>query len=294
MGYFAITPCNPSELRFVLADLMAKTDSDLRWLALVDTAFDYEKVALRLAGANETSIYFNGRLEALADVSPKFFELSAANGEPLRKQLGRLLRHCSGRPMLSFICCKLSASDLRERWQNLLEVETADGESYVLRFADTRVLPAVAEQEVIWSRLSADIDKWWVIGRDGKLAELPKTEAPSSDNTPIKIGHDVLSALLDAGQVDAMADYLREHFPELLSLRDGAGNYKLLSQTLALCAAHGIDATTEQYALAIATLLTEGRLLSDQAFNIWLREKAWQPGGMEDALADWMEEKGIS
>lgn len=49
------------------------------------------------------------------------------------------MQHCRGRPMLGFICSPLSASDLREHWQNLLEIETEDSEPYLLRFADTRV-----------------------------------------------------------------------------------------------------------------------------------------------------------
>jgi uncharacterized Zn-binding protein involved in type VI secretion len=54
---------------------------------------------------------------------------------------------------------------------------------------------------------------------------------------------------------------------------------------------HGINGTTEQYALGIAVFLTDGRLLADPALGDWLAGKPWQGKGMEDALAEFIEGK---
>lgn len=293
MAYYATTPCDPSALRTVLTEHMAQAADDGQWwYALVDTAFDYGARSLNLA--NVLGIYHQNRLQNLASVSPALFEFSGTNTHNVQQQLGHLLQHCRGRPMLSFIRSPLPASDLREHWQNLLEIETEEGEPYLLRFADTRVLPTLARQKEIWSRLAADVTAWWIVGRDGAWMALDMPNSREDGDAPLRLSNESLQALLRAGEADAMAEYMHRYFPDLLTGRDGNANYQLLAQTTALCNAQGIDGTTDQYALGVAVLLTDGSLLNDSAFETWLLEKAWQVAGMEEALADWMEESEIS
>lgn len=294
MAYFAITPYDPSALRSTLTDYMAEAVGDDRWLALVDTAFDHEGKLLKMAGCEGLPVYHQGKLQILASVSPTLFELSETAPDLLDRQLSRLLHHCCGRPMLSFIRSPLPVEVLCERWQKLLEVETEDSQSYLMRFADTRVLPALAEQKDIWNRLATDITTWWTVGRNGSLTALDMPQTPEHDDSPLRISNDSLSALLEAGEVDAMAEYMYEYFPDLLATRDGAANYRLLAQATALYDKHGIQGASEQYALGVAVLLTEGRLLANPAFEDWLAEKTWQAQGIEEALAEFMEDKDIS
>ena len=90
-----------------------------------------------------------------------------------------------------------------------------------------------------------------------------------------------------------MAAYLDEHFSDLLTGRDGYANYLLLEQLANLCELSGIDGSSEQHALAVATMLTEGRLLETIGFTEWLAEKPWSAGGLEDALEIWMAEREL-
>ena len=291
MAYYAMTPCDPSALCAVLIAHMDEATSDGRWYALIDAAFDHGGKSLDLADG--LIVYHQGRLQNLASASPTLFELSGTDPDFLQHQLRRLMRHCRGRPMLSFICSPLPASTVREHWQNLLEIETEDGESYLLRFADTRVLPALAEQREIWNRLATEVTVWWIVGRDGALTALDMPDSREDSNVPLRLSNESLHALISAGEADAMTEYMHQYFPDLLAGRDGNANYHLLTQTTALCNAQGIDGATEKYALGVAALLTDGRLLAHPDFTDWLAEKTWQTQGMEEALAGFMEDKDI-
>lgn len=294
MTYYAVRPYDLPTLLTELSERIANTAEGNHWYAMVDAAFDHEGKKLLVPGSQGWTLYHQGQLAMLSSVSPTLYTLTTSDFNQLQRQLSRLLWHCQARPMLSFIRSKSSASDLRDAWQNVLEVETEDEERYLLRFADTRVLPALAVQEKIWKRLASGVAAWSTIERNGDLRDLALPASPEHNEETLVIDNDCLTELLRAGAADAIANYLHENFPELLSPRDGVSNYAILDQVAALCEKHEIDGTSEQYALALAVLLTNGRLLRADGFNNWLSEKTWQPEKIEDALADWIEEEGIS
>lgn len=294
MAYYAV---RSYDFPALLADLFGRVVNAAEghyWYALVDTAFDHEGKMLRVPGNEGLALYQQGRLGALSGVSPVLYALSTGYADQLQRQLSRFLHHCQGRPMLSFIRSKLRVSDLSKGWQSLLEVETEDKERYLLRFADTRVLPTLAGQEKIWKRLAADATAWWTIGRDGQLLDLALPALPERNEDLLQIDNDCLAEVLRAGEVDAMADYMAGYFPELLAVRDGYANYEILEQTLTLCSEQSVFGTTDQYALGVAALFTDGRLLTDPETSTWLSEKTWGEKGIEDALAEFMENKGFS
>ena len=183
---------------------------------------------------------------------------------------------------------------LVQRWQSVLTIRTEDDETYLLRFADTRVLPALSGQAAIWKRLAADLTAWAIIGRDASVVSLEMPTAPDHDDALPRLGNDGLSALLQAGTADAMAEYLGEYFPDLLAPRAGAENHRLLARVAELCAKHDIPGSTEQHALAAATLLSDGRLPVQPDLGEWLDKKSHWQGRMEDALMEFMEKRGIA
>ena len=294
MPYFAVADYEPVAMSRLLMKQISDQGTDWHWYALVDCAFDHAGRSLRLENTSSLPLYHQGRWAALSHVAPTLFTLAAKEDETLERQLKRLLYHCHGRPMLSLLASTWPAKKLIEFWQALLEVNTEDQDSYLLRFADTRVLPAIANELAIWKRLAAPIGAWCTMGRDGQPLALTPPATPVYGDDPLTIDNACLSRLLQASQADAMADYAHEYFPDLLRPRDGATNYALLAQVSRLCDKHAMDGASEQYALALAALLTDGRLLEHPDLDGWLSGKAWQTQGMEDALADWMEEKGIS
>lgn len=294
MDYFAVSSWKPATLLTQIAGIVEAFEVSQSCYALLDLAFDHGGKTMTLPDSMVYPIYHQGRLEALSQASPALFELNIRDTRILEKQLARLLHHCNGRPMLSFLATPLDAETLRERWQGCLEVGTSDGTSYLLRFADTRLLPVLTALDEIWRRLSAPVAAWWIIGRDGQLAELKLPEAPIADDEPPSLDDGDYFALLRAGAADALAGQLYEHFPDLMEGRNGAGNHALLEQLLAFCDAHLVDGSTTQYTLAVALLLTDGRLLSHPDFDSWFSKQHWSEGGLEEALGEFIDAKELA
>lgn len=292
MSYFAMTVGDTVQLRHELTSQIANEEGAGHWFALVDKAFDHDKLNLRMADATETALYHQGTFEALLSVSPVLIALPN-DASALDERLKRLVRHCKGRPMLCVLKAACPATQLRDDWQHLLAVETGEQERFLLRFADTRVLPTLALIDTIWNRLAAPVLAWWIVGRNGQWQPLPQPATRIYDHEPLTIDEGAYARLISSGCADAMAAYLDEHFPDLLAGRDGYANYLLLEQLANLCERSGIDGSGEQHALAVATMLTEGRLVETTGFAEWLAEKSWSAGGLEDALEIWMTERGL-
>lgn len=283
-------------LREMLAQKILSSSDAGYWHALIDRAFDYNKRQWQGFHGNESPLYSQGRLAALNDASPCLLRLADLAENELKKRIGSMLFHCRGRPMLSFIQTHRTTEQLSEDWQAFLEVETSDEQRYLLRFADTRVLPEIARcTPRLWSALTANIGAWWMINRAGELESLPlkKTTAAATQETALNHLEDPeFSCLLESGLPDALADRLNEHFPELLSERSGFANYQLLLATCALAKRHGLESFPEQMALSAAILFSNGKLLTQPEFTVWLEKKSWGTNALEDALGEYLEQAG--
>lgn len=293
-NYYAVSPADiPQLLEDVLAEIGAGGPSG-HWLALIDSAFDDERRPIPWP-TEAVSVYYQDKLRAFQPIAPVLLEFTIDDDNALRGEVLRLLRHCQGRPMLSFLHTKLEPLALRESWQNVLEIETEDGESFLLRFADTRTTRAIASAlpSCAWHRLSRKIGRWHYVDRLGKLQSLLPSVAQSTteDDEPssIRITDKALGELLESGQPDALADYLHEHFPDLLSANDGALTHQRLTEVCGLAARNGIKSFPELAALALAVLVTDGRLLTDKQFDAWLARRDYPPGGLTDALSDYLD-----
>lgn len=293
-NYYAVSPADiPQLLEDVLAAIGAGGPSG-HWLALIDSAFDDERRPIPWP-TKAVPVYYQDKLQGFESIAPVLLEFTIDDGNALRGEVLRLLRHCQGRPMLSFLHTELEPLALRESWQNVLEIETEDGESFLLRFADTRTIPAIAGvlPSCAWHRLSRNVGRWLYIDRSGKLQSLPPSTAESTPEddkkNSIRITNEALAELLESNQPDALADALNEHFPGLLPADDGALAHQHLTEVCQLAARNGIEAFPELTALAIAVFMGEGNLLADQRFTSWLARRDYPPGGLIDALSDYLE-----
>lgn len=288
MTYYAVDSHDPKKLRDVLLSHIISLSPSDHWFAILDSAFDHGGKRLRWFNENLFEVYHQGRLATLAEVSPLLIPLQHES-EHLGQELMRLLTHCRGRPMLSFIRSKQSAEAIREQWQSILEIETEDAQTFVLRFADTRVLPALIEIGDVWQRVAGQIAEWQIIGRDGDFATLELPKASDTSNAPVRIDDKALTQLLKSGEADAVANVLDEHFPELLPADQGARVYARLLQLASIGESYGIAGNTEIFALAVADFSTGNRLLEHPAFSLWLSLRPWQCMQLEDALGDFLE-----
>lgn len=295
MDYFALSRYNIPQLQErLLTDMPPSGGTDGHWLALVDRAFDDGGKTMKWS-ARQWPIYHQGKLADFESIAPTLLPLATESEETLQQQLSRLLRHCQGRPMLSFLLSRKDPEKLRDSWQPLLEVATEDSQLFLLRFADTRTLPAIADvlRKDIWAHLSDGIDRWLYPDREGNLQalKLPESKLPLQEatNTPIRITDEALNGLLRQGQPDALAQTLYEHFPDLLPTGDGAMTYKRLVDTCRLAETSGIEAFPELVALAVAIQATEDNLLESPQFSAWLKDGLWPPGCFATALGDYLD-----
>jgi hypothetical protein len=268
----------------------------LQWFAFVDGAFDHGQK--RLPWPNDTVAVYpaDGTMTTLARVSPVLVELPQPAEERFDSLIRPLLRHCNGRPMLSFIASRDSASELRVRWQHCLMLQT-DGESepYLLRFADTRVQPALATlpNNEVWHALTQSVMQWLAIERTGALRALPLANVTEL-NSKLSAGESISTAiaptdlhhLLKCGQVDSVIDAIADQLPELLPDKQRAHFYEQVAQVCELAEAHQIEAFPDVVALAVAARVTDGEILNDAKLPALLDGGQWISGKLSDALIE--------
>ena len=103
-----------------------------------------------------------------------------------------------------------------------------------------------------------------------------------------RIDDKALAKLLRLGQADVLANALNEHFPDLLPRKDGALVYRWLTEARALADQNGLEAFPDQMALAVAICSTNGELLRNEDFVVWLCQPNWADGTFSDALSDFV------
>lgn len=292
MNYYAIDTYDSAGLGKQLQTLISNNSAG-NWFALIDTAFTYGS-AVKWADDSIWPVYFKGKFEELEHASPCLMPLSVGNAQYLSTELTQLFRRCHGRPMLGFINTRRTADAIRLSWQGVLEVETSDCQDFLLRFADTRVTPVIAKvlAESAWARLTDGIDQWVIIDREGVLQSLPlrAQQAPKpADRDPIRLDDNQLNRILDHGAPDALADVLHEHFPDLLSACSGASVYRRLAAVCDLAATCCMESSSDLMILAVAFFLSDGRLLNDANFVMWLKKRPWEVGDFADAMNQYVE-----
>lgn len=273
-------------------------------LALMDCAFDHGRRPLRWAAESVPVYRTTGRLAALSEVSPKLLVLSKPDSPEFEIEIRRLSRHCNARPMLSFLHSQVSAEELSEQWQKCLMLKTQDdSEPYLLRLADTRVLPGLATLPgtALWQALSQAVNQWVIIERTGMIQALNLAKpvpSPSSDDgnrdgdaADMAITDKDLHHLLACCQADSVINAMEEQFPDLLPKSGHAKFYDHVAQACTLAEQHGIDAFPDVMALAMASHLTQGQVLRNLHLLQRLQQHQWQNGQLSEALSKYLSEE---
>lgn len=287
--YFANDYLGTLELLDHALSIMAERPA-LNWIAVVDKAFDYQLPALRWQ-SESVCLYDNDLMEQFVEVSPVLLPLPANEPARLRKALIALFAHCEGRPMLSLIASEQSAMEIAEAWRPFQKVKTDDEQSFLLRLADTRVLPALvaALPPVSWHGLTHKLAVWYIINRKGEFEPIALAAKDADIPDEITLDAEAVAMMLDMGQPDAVIAALHEQFPELLPDKDKADFYQRIAATCSLAKQHQIDAFPELVALAIVIGTSEHPMLANEHFNAWLTRHEWQTGQFTEALTTYME-----
>lgn len=293
MSYYACDPANADALVPQLMQVLAPGARTLQWCAMVDLAFD-EGVSSWPLATDPLHLYASGHLAPLRLVSPVLCEVPLDQPEKAAEMLRRLIRHAGGRPMLSFVGSTLSVDALAQALQPMLEVETADGQSFLLRMADTRVLPTlpVALTAAHWAQVCAPVDSWVVVNRFGELSSLPVPRPQDHGARPasrIRLTDEELAAFLQAGESDALVHAVHESNAECLPKRSRAALHAEVRHVCTLAQSHGIEDAPDRLALVLVNRLAGGELWRDANLARWLEQGSWPVGEFSDALGEFLE-----
>jgi len=268
--------------------------------ALIDTAFSetcisrYKKMH---ANTHVMSLYAGTELNELTDVSPCLVQLPS--DPSLRKQgLATLLRLTNGKPMISVLLSAFDLESLKAHFSAFLQAETEDGQRFVLRFADTRILPvliATLDQEPL-AYLLSPIVHWLTIDRMGKLNRLLPLddELHNTQVTPpfsaLPLSANQFSTLLDAAEPDAIIEHLQLIAPEHCSTFAPGSLHQFVDEQLQHATHFGVTGTPDRIAYCIGAFNINGKLHEDRHAKALFTEKRWQPGDLANALAELPDE----
>lgn len=264
--------------------------ASLEWMALVDGAFDYGQQEVEWQ-QNAIPLYKRGgRLHDLSEASPYLIPLDP-HSPSLLSSLRGLLAHCSGRPMLSFIASRAVAQKLCDSWQNCLWATLDNETPYLLRFADTRVLPVLAQflAPASWERLTDGVQRWHIVDRAGSLQSMPCGTGASPVSGRIQLSQAELGALLDATLPDTVIDVVHQNMPDLLHQQRPSALHRRARLICDLATKHDVDALPDIVALMTFELVTGCNVAEEPKIGALLSSRKWERGSLIKKLEELVE-----
>jgi hypothetical protein len=259
---------------------------ELTWGALIDTAFDYGQGKTKLDFESVIDCFDFPEFQGLNAVAPRLVALSS--GSDLRTQVTRLIRHCQGRPMLSFVGTTESLKDISAKWRAMHMVSVVDEQKMLLRFADTRILsylPKVLTPPQ-WRAICGAVSNWTYFDRSGRLVTC---DIPDLNNRPEKvvIAKEQLENFLDASHPDALMALIGESMCDIVPTdRPASERYCMILDSYELAKKYEVKDNADVLALAVAAYLTNGESNLDQRLGLLLRQRAWPVGSLGNAIVD--------
>lgn len=283
---------NPTNLKSVSTTLLAQIAErpDLFWSLLIDKAFDHEQEqALPITGTN---CYDNEHTTELMEVAPWLLTFySPGQSVAAAKQvLYRWLSHCSGRPMLSIVASKETAQKIADGWISTHFVEVSDGQKFLLRLADTRVLASLPEllTNEQWAALTSPLSLWLAIDREGELTSYSFGPAQTIPiQAPLKLSDEQVDGFVKAAESDAMIDYLADNMGDIVPHDlTPAQLYANISDTLALARQYEVTMWPDKFSMIVAACLTVGEINRDPMLIKLLNDRKWKANELGEAMAE--------
>lgn len=286
--FFASDVSHTSSVCTALIDKIG-TQLALTWLALVDGAFDHGRASISLPNERRALYDCDGLSDLLA-ASPFLVVLTAHDEERLRFELATLIRHRKERPMLSFIGTSAPASAVNENFRLFANASTEDEQDFLLRFADTRVLPGIpnALRQTYWDGMTCMLSEWIFIDREGKAQALTL----GANRTPLKsrfqLSPSEFGMLVTNSEPDAIIDAIAESNPEALPDGSRAAIYDKVADSCSFAEKHNVRAFPDLVALAYLALLDGGKGLRNPKLSEMLLRSQWTAGSLINDLADFV------
>lgn len=287
--FFASESCNVPATCSALVEKIRKQPR-LTWLALVDGAFDHGQAGCSLPNERHALYDYDGMSDLLA-ASPFLMALTTHDEDRLQLELAALLRHRKERPMLSFIGTSSPSSAVNEKFRLFTNAVTDDDQEFLLRFADTRVLPALpgALRPAYWDGMTCLLADWIVIDRAGKLQELPLRANRTPCKDKFRLSSAEFAALVTNGEPDAIIDVIAESNPEALPEMRRSAIYDKVADACSFAHKHKVRAFPDLVALAYLALLNDGKGLRDPKLSEMLLCSQWKSGSLIDELTGFVD-----
>jgi len=283
-AYFAQDAMNERAVIKQLADYketLAPESKDLYWAALIDSAFDYPVNDNALYLQNGINCYDFDRYQALKDAAPWLVPIQDD------VQLRRIIKHCSGRPMLSFIASYEPLERLKATWEKVHWVHDADKTQMLLRIADTRSLPNIATilTPKQWAILTKLLAHWLYVNREGQLEALTLADITVEADDDITLSQTQLNAITDSAEPDAVIDFLVDGMSDIIpDTLERSAFYKLIEQSCTLAKQHNVDTFSDQISIAVSACLTKGESNQNPLLGALLAKKTWDSGKLGEMI----------
>lgn len=258
-----------------------KTQPDLHWAALIDSAFDYPASEFFPYTTTGINCYAFDAYEGLEAAAPWLMPFAD------EQQLSNLLRHCKARPMLSFVASRQPIAELTETWASLHWVTAVDKQRMLLRLADTRILPMLPQilSSDQWAAFTAPLEHWLFINREGKLNNCPLAPENTRAVPHIQLSQAQLDLLLQAAEADAVIDLIVDCMSDIIPIDiKNSHFFKLINESCQLAQAHQIEAFPDTVSLAVAACLTSGESNKNPKLHLLLEKKKWIPSKLGETL----------
>lgn len=270
-----------------------KANQTLTIYALIDTAFFMlDKPSKQSAWLDQAvSIYRDTELAGLSEASPHLIAINLLE-KNTQQHFRKILNACNGKPMVSVIASSLSIDDITNRFKPFLEISAEDEQSFVLRFADTRILPVLDgilcnEQLPEWRQ---GISHWWCPDRHGNLVSLPKYATQNSSKAlttaHLKLTQSRFNQLIEAGDADAILDAIFDQNPAFLVEKKPSHFYTMIQQLQIPIRTFEINNFTDIVLFCTTALATNAQFYEQTSFKALLEKKAWKIGALGSAFSE--------
>lgn len=191
---------------------------------------------------------------------------------------------------ISTITTQASVEQLVQHLHQIRHIQTDDGQSFYLRYADTRTLSAITQAwpAKLQAAIKGPIDDWQYTDRYAQPVHFAK-DVPQQLAPLQKIKLAQFEALINAGQADRIALELQEFNEADLQPVTNAAQFSYIEQAIHFVEKPKVGRYSLQIEIARQAVLTQGRALQNPQF-IALVEQAMD-GGDNAPVTDWKEQK---
>ena len=250
--YFANNPADNNFCGTVIQTFLkaSAANPSLRMHALVDAGFDEEGFAA-LANAFQTPavpVYAETLYSGGAEIGPQLLEIHTASASAAQEEINRLLALRGNRPMLSLWVTTWGPEELAKQWRPFVSAQLEDDSSYLLRFADTRVLHSLITvlTPAQYAHFVPGATQIWMPARSGPyIATASQAQGEPAPCTQLLLDKTQFNTLMDRAEPDAIIDRMTEGDAAAYASAKGADLHSFVSAQIDRARSHHITQTPD-------------------------------------------------